>query len=103
MPNSLKIKRFGIFVLLTFSIPDVITSTARHAATGGVAPCKHEQACLNRYSFKEYKLYNIISATINMDDILYYFETERFQNAAVQNIDRQGLCYAPTKAPLFEK
>ncbi|NIT57669.1 MAG: hypothetical protein GWN00_15995 [Aliifodinibius sp.] len=68
MPNSLKIEQFGISGLLTFSLPDVITPKARHSATGSVAPCKHERACLNRYSFKEYKLYNIISATINMDD-----------------------------------
>lgn len=103
MSNSLKIERFDISGLLTFSIPDVITPADWHAAASGAAPYKHKQASFNRYSFKENKLYNIISAMIKTGDIFYYFETERFQNAAVKNIDRQGLYYAPTKAPLFKK
>ncbi len=103
MPNSLKIQRCGISGLLTFSTSDVIAPTAWHAATGGVAPYKHKQANYKRYSFRENKPYNIISAAINKGDIFHCFETGCFQNVAVQNIDRQGLYYAPTKAPLFEK
>ena len=103
MPNSLKIQWFGISGLLTFSISDVITPTVWYAATSGVTPYRHKQASCKRYSFKENKLYNIISATIDTGDIFHYFETKCFQNIAVQNIDRQGLYYAPTKAPLFEK